>query len=228
MINKRTAVKLGIEHQVIHLRRDTRKNVWENPHNSKWEGVESAALGWFMEKGWSGYAGEGGLILNLIKAMSFKTIPRKHRHTYIEALYAVDTDFEGERYDNQTFLNHVISASTRQVTLNFDRMAGRKARQFDSGQAIEFFPGLKRSHLLELLETFGNETIFQIAEIFAKDPYEYRKGWPDLTIWRDKMVAFKEIKSPGDTIRRSQQKVIKEILLPLNLNVSIVDVSVMM
>ena len=144
----------------------------------KWEEVESAALGWFMEKGWSGYAGEGGLILNLIKAMSFKEIPLQHRCTFIEALYTQNVAFEEDRYDTQVLLKNVVSASSKQVARNYDRMASRKLFSIGSGSVI-FFPGLKKFHFLELLKALGNDTIFRIAEIFATDPYKYRKGWPD-------------------------------------------------
>ena len=226
MTNERTALRLGVGHQTIHLHRNAKNNTWQNSYTSKWEEVESAALGWFMEKGWSGYAGEGGLILNLIKAMSFKKIPLRHRSTFIEALYAQNVAFEEDRYDTQVLLKNVVSASSRQVARNYDRMAGRELFSIGSGSVI-FFPGLKRLHFLGLLKALGNDAIFRIAEIFATDPYKYRKGWPDLTIWQGNNVAFKEIKAPGDTLRRSQRVIIKEILLPLNFNVSIVDVSAM-
>ena len=174
-------------------------------------------LGHFTAKGWSGYAGEGGLILNLIKAMSFKKIPIRHRSTFIEALYAQNVAFDEDRYDMRDLLKNVRSATERQVSLNFDIMTGRKTQ-------LDYFPGLKRSHFLGLMNALGNNIIFQIAEIFASNPYEYRKGWPDLTIWKGADVAFKEVKAPDDTLRRSQRTIAKDILVPLKLDISIVDI----
>ena len=224
MTNERTALRLGVGHQTIRLHRRAKNNTWINPHTAKWEKVESAALGWFMEKGWSGYAGEGGLILNLIKAMSFEKIPLRQRSTFIEALYAQNVAFEEDRYNTRALLNNVVSASSRQVARNYDRMVDRKFFSIGPG-SVTFFPGLKRRHLLGLLKALGNDAVFRIAEIFATDPYKYRKGWPDLTIWQSNNVAFKEIKAPGDTLQQSQRVIIEEILLPLNFDVSIVDVS---
>ncbi len=64
----------------------------------------------------------------------------------------------------------------------------------------------------------------EIAKAFGADPYEYRKGWPDLTLWKNGEVIFREIKAPGDRLHKSQKTLIADILLPLNFDVSIVDV----
>ena len=195
-----------------------------------------------MEKGWLGYAGEGGLVLNLIKAMSFKKIPFRHRATYIEALYAQNVVNDEDRYDIRELLKNIGHATEKTVSRNFDRMASRKTHRVQetyrdqfgsmtisydsSGSMLDYFPGLERSHFLGLMKALGNDAIFRIAEIFARNPYEYRKGWPDLTIWQGSKVAFKEVKAPGDTLQRSQRTIIKDILLPLNLDVSVIDICV--
>ena len=226
MANERAARQLGIGHEGISLSRNTGGG-WLNPHNSKWESVESAALGWFMDRGWSGCAGEGGLILNLIKAMSFKELPMRLRDTYIEALYAQNVAFDEDRYDPQTLLRNVRFATSQQVARNVNRMTGHNSYRFHSRSSLTYFPNVNRLHILGLYHALGNQAILQIAEIFIHDSYKYRKGWPDLTLWRNKQVVFKEIKSPKDSLRPSQRTIIKEILLPLGLNVSVVDVDVL-
>ena len=91
---------------------------------------------------------------------------------------------------------------------------------------LDFFPGLKLSMFLELLEALGKNKIFEIAKIFSIDPYEYRKGWPDLTIWRNGIVKFLEVKSPGDSLSQSQKKIIRTFIKPLKLNFALIDVNV--
>lgn len=87
-----------------------------------------------------------------------------------------------------------------------------------------FFPYLRESHLLGLFENLGVEKLKGITEIFMTDSYEYRKGWPDLTLWRDSHVKFVEVKGPGDSLRKSQKKIISDILKPLNLDIMLLDV----
>ena len=141
MPNEKAAGRLDIGHENLPLHYDPHASLWRNPNNSAWERVESAALGHFINLGWSGYAGEGGLVLNLIKEPC-------------------------------------------------------------------------RS---------GTEEVSRIAALFARDPYKYRKGWPALTLWKGADVAFREIKAPGDRLRGSQVTVIRDVLKPLGLDVSVVD-----
>ena len=224
MANERAAIRLGIRHERIFLEHDAEKRIWRNPKNLNWEGVESASLGWFVDRGWSGFAGEGGLILNLIKAMSFEKIAPRHCNTYIEALYAQNVAFEEDRFETKVLLRNLRSATPRRVIRNFNRMVGWDPVRLRFGTKLAFFPNVKRSHVFGLMCALGTEAIFEVAEIFARDPYEYRKGWPDLTLWRGTEVAFKEIKAPGDALRTSQRKIIREVLVPLKLDVSVVDV----
>jgi VRR-NUC domain len=80
--------------------------------------------------------------------------------------------------------------------------------------------------MIDFYISIGRERLSKIAELFAEDPYEYRKGWPDLTLWDPEsgQIIFREIKAPGDKIRPSQKKMIEKILLPLGYNVGVVDV----
>ncbi len=91
-------------------------------------------------------------------------------------------------------------------------------------EPLDFFPHLREWHFLELFEHLGRERLHDIAEVFSRDPYEYRKGWPDLTLWRDGEVVFKEVKAPGDQLHASQRKTIRDVLVPLGYSVTIVDV----
>lgn len=232
MPNEKAARRLGIGHEDLPLPYDPHTRSWRNPANSAWEKVESAALGHFAKLGWSGYAGEGELILNLIKAMSFKRIPFRHRSTFIEALYAQNVAFEEDRYDLDDLLDNVRSATERQVRRNFDRMTSRECRRisyagvshFSSSSVWDYFPRLRLNHLVGLMTSLGNDRVLSIATSFARDPYEYRRGWPDLTLWKGTEVAFKEVKAPGDRLRASQTKTIRDVLRPLGFDVSVVDV----
>lgn len=83
-----TALRLGIQFVDISLHRGVYPKTWRSPKTGCPVRVEEAVLDKYRAEGWHGYAGEGGLLLNLIKAMSFEVIDVRHRSVYVEALYA--------------------------------------------------------------------------------------------------------------------------------------------
>ncbi len=78
--------------------------------------------------------------------------------------------------------------------------------------------------LLELFEVAGVDLLHRIATIFATDPYEFRRGWPDITMWRDGVLRFVEVKAPGDSLGKSQKTIAQHFAVPLGLDFSLVDV----
>ncbi|MGH8497256.1 MAG: VRR-NUC domain-containing protein [Methylococcales bacterium] len=83
---------------------------------------------------------------------------------------------------------------------------------------LDFFPGLERWMFVELLDVAGNKLMHSIANKFIEAPYEYRRGWPDITMWKNGELRFVEVKAPGDKVRDSQKKIITEFSKPLGLS----------
>lgn len=111
--NEIAAAGMGIEHDTLRLWRIGPKE-WANGSEGAPTRVEWAALDHFKKQGWLGYAGEGGLILNLIKAASFAEIPMARRGTFIEAIYSVDRlleDWEWIPISKQKMLDSIESSS---------------------------------------------------------------------------------------------------------------------
>jgi hypothetical protein len=61
----------------------------------------------------------------------------------------------------------------------------------------------------------------RIASKFAQAPYEYRRGWPDITMWKGSELRFVEVKAPGDKLQQSQKTIVNEFAKPLGLNFSL-------
>ncbi len=194
--------------------------------------MEEAVLSHFRKDGWRGYSREGGLLLNLLKAMSFKNLAPRNRATYIEALYAQNVSFAEDRFEIAALLKQVLAADQQTVERNFELMASRETfvvqyQGFESSSStsvLDFFPGLKRWMLIELLAVAGNELLHQIASKFAQAPYDYRRGWPDITMWRDGELRFVEVKGPGDRVHESQKKIVAEFAKPLGLHFTLASV----
>jgi len=232
--HERTAKKLDINLIHLPLAIGSNKKEWRSPLTGNFVTVEKGVLDYYRNDGWRGYSGEGGLILNLIKSMSFPALHMRHRSTYIEGLYAQNSPFNEDRFEIDLLLRNVKCATEEQVRSNFEVMVSKESFTTNYGLAsstscismLDFFPDLELYMFLELFKALGCEKIFQIAEIFSEDPYKYRKGWPDLTIWKNGKVKFLEVKSPGDRLHSSQKTIIASLIKPLMLDYSLVDVTV--
>ena len=171
--------------------------------------------------GWRGCAVKGGLILQLIKAASFPCLPVAHSSTFVEALYYLSSEQEV-----LTLLQNIRNSNVCRIRRTMETILGRQVPFWlflarTSDMKFEFFPALKAWHHLEAYKVLGASRLAEIAEIFARDPYSYRSGWPDLSVWRNGDIAFK---GPNDTLRESQRRTIGDILVPLGFSVAIVQV----
>ncbi len=214
--------RLGVGHERLALRHGGGKH-WRLNDRMEWSGVEAAALDYYRSDGWNGYAFEGGLMLNLIKAAAFCEVPDQLRATYTEAIFSGNM-MEENLLPLDSLIKRVASATEQRILKNYRIMAAPRARNSMSSSMLDFFPHLREQHFIELFYNLGRERLVEIAKAFGADPYEYRKGWPDLTLWKNGEVIFREIKAPGDRLHKSQKTLIADILLPLNFDVSIVDV----
>ncbi len=226
------AAKLDIPYEEVQLRRGSQANSWVSPKDGRHISVEEAVLDKFRLDGWRGYSGEGGLILNLIKAMSFNRLSPRNRATYIEALYAQNVAFAEDLFAPEAMLAQVAAANRRMVEANFDVMVSRQnliiqyegISSTSSTSMLDYFPGLERWMFVELLEVAGNMLMHSIARTFATAPYNFRRGWPDITMWRGGELRFVEVKAPGDKLRDSQKTIVTEFAKPLGLRFSLTAV----
>jgi hypothetical protein len=223
----------AIPRVTVSLVRGTGRREWRAPLAPSFRPIEHAVLEHLERDGWRGYCREGGLVLNLIKAMSFDRIPMEHRAGYLEGLYSSNGGPFIENPPVSDMLEQVRVATKRQIKQNFERMASREmhvkslsdsATLSSNTCMLDFFPYLELWMFQELHAALGNDRIHRVAEKFAGDPYAYRSGWPDLTVWRGNEVKFLEVKGPGDILRENQLRVIHDILLPLSLDVAIIEV----
>lgn len=227
-----TAVRLGIQFVDISLRRGVDSKIWRSPQTGRPVRVEEAVLDLYRIEGWHGYAGEGGLLLNLIKAMSFEALDVRHRSVYVEALYAQNVAFDEDRFDPKILLRNILTADKKRVVKNFDVMASGKVEKVTYGDRshstsecmLDYCPGLERCMFTELLEVAGISLILSVAEKFSEPPYDHRRGWPDLTIWRGNELRFIEVKAPGDRVHKSQREIIANFAKPLGLDFWLAEV----
>lgn len=220
-----SAAKAGFGYVEVPLRCGRNPKEWICPQNGSGVCVERAVLSHFEREGWRGFSCEGGLVLNLIKAMSFASLSLRSRTTYVEAIYAQNVAFQEDRYTKEELLGQLARATPTQVANNFDLMISRGPFVVKHGcvtststtSILDFFPGLEQWMLLELMDVAGIELMLLIASKFIEDPYKYRRGWPDITMWRERQLRFVEVKAPGDGLGKSQRVIAATFAAPLSL-----------
>jgi hypothetical protein len=228
-----SATKAGFRHDSFALRPGSTPKLWTSPITGADCTVEKAAFDHFAMEGWRGYGGEGGLVLNLINAMSFRPVPPRHRATFVESLYSGNVAFGSDRYDKAQLLANVLAASEDDVATNFDILSSSAPVYYEyegvtfgpkSECMLDFFPGLEKWMFLELHRAAGTDLLHRIGQIFATNSYLYRRGWPDLTLWRESELLFVEVKAPGDRLHDSQRTIAKDIAGPLGLDFLLLEV----
>lgn len=211
------AERLGIDHEIIPLHANGPKR-WCCLETGPWSGVEDAALAHYQSQGWEGANSEGGLMLTLIKAASFDPLSPRNANTFVEALYAQNVSFPEDKFEPDQLIETILGATLGRLERNWAVISR------DAGETPYFFPSVRWHHIASLFQTLGPERLAAIARIFARAPYDYRAGWPDLTLWRDGQVRFVEVKAPGDRLHASQVRLMSELLLPLGYKPGLAEV----
>lgn len=169
---------------------------------------ERQALDLAKKEGWIGTSYEGTTILLLLKAVLFPTLVcmlRRQLPHYsegeIEAL-AAKGYFESfssglGSSDAQMLAEGVFCATEETIGLGFER-----CRTASLELAIAH-PDLTFELILSLHKALGANTLCELVRLIQIDPYKYRKGWPDLTLVRNGVVAFVEVKT-SDRLHESQ------------------------
>ena len=212
------ADRLEIGHEIVELEKGAGKD-WRSDPERNWTSIEHATLERYADHGWVGAAAEGGLILTLIKAASFRHLPERHADTFIEALYAQNVAFEEDRFDVRGMLRCINQADLTQLRRNWKLIAKR------AGSTPAYYPNVRWEHVEGLFGSLGSERLSKITETFATAPYDLRAGWPDLTLWRNDQVRFVEVKGPKDSMHAKQARLISSLLRPLGFDVALAEVA---
>jgi hypothetical protein len=122
-----------------------------------------------------------------------------------------------------------ILADRRQALLNQVRSVGRAELLAAAAEILAepfvrgAYPRVTLEGIAGLWGALGAERLTEIFEVFLRAPYEYRAGWPDLTLVCGDQLRFAEVKTT-DALHKSQFRVIDAFIKPLGLDLSIVHV----
>ena len=196
--------------------------------NKKWKlksGIEGrpeeVALEFISNKGGLGCWDEGGSVNILMKSACLDLLEKKN--PFQDRTDAIRRFFEAQCTILKDHKDEIVSEIKSTTTAKVKQ----QAMEICTDSFIkESYPRLNYDFLVNLHRVIGGKFLSQIATIFFKNPYDYRSGWPDITVVENGKVFFVEVKTT-DRFHASQLRFAEELAKPLKLMCSIVQVKPM-
>ncbi|MGK0235535.1 MAG: hypothetical protein ACI9EK_002074 [Psychroserpens sp.] len=226
--------KLGIDYAELTLTRNNQnKKLWKD-NNGDWRSVEKAAFSIYEADGFIGCCEEGALLKFLLKCASVRVcdwLLESDSQRGIEGIYAIQNE-ENNIVDKRD----LVWACNSQYY--GDLLANVKNSNIDKiSEVAKVCDYIADGHmkvtdksLIEVMfSIIGNENLLKIAKTFKSEPYTYRAGWPDLTLMKDGVLEFIEVKAPNDRLQKSQkiiyETIFKKLSLPFKYSVLLIKES---
>lgn len=182
---------------------------------------EDAVFRYFQGRGYYGNACEGGAIQTVIKAccldflVAINTFHSEEDacNRYLEAQFTIHSEKSAD------IVRAVVAADKKTVARN-------TARIFDA----EFVHGafnsdVRQDACLGIWEALvASGRLEQLTRKLTTRPYDYRAGWPDLTLYREHELLLVEVKTANDKFHESQLRIIEDFIIPLSLTLKVVKV----
>lgn len=167
---------------------------------------EKAAWEHFTRQGYTGGYCEGGPILLLIRAAALPTLARlntfKSRGDACTRATEAQLTILEDKGDE--ILGEVSKVTPKRVRARFREIYSRAFVR-------ETYPGLTADAVSNLFATLGNDTLVAITRALMEDPYQYRSGWPDLTMTNGDNLIWYEVKTT-DKLHGSQIATLRRML----------------
>lgn len=159
---------------------------------------------WYKENYYNGAYCEGGALLTVLKALALDKLAELNYFNsrndactrFLEAQLTILKDSRIE------ILEAMYEISENKFLDNFSEII-----QFSFIQKV--YPGLTTQFAEDFIQAIDRKNIVSITNKFFEAPYEYRKGWPDLTLVKNNEIKFVEVKT-YDRLHRSQINILTE------------------
>lgn len=171
---------------------------------------EYAAWRYFSSLGYIGGYCEGGPILLLIRAAALDILTELN--TFSSRQDACSRFTEAQLTIHQKHSNLIQNAIR---STDADRIASGFSEIYTSLMIQESYPGLSAQAMVAIYHALGNEKLAQITAAIMEAPYNYRAGWPDITMTNGEQLLWAEVKTT-DRLHMSQISTIHRMkpLLP--------------
>lgn len=191
---------------------------------------EAAARAHFRLQGYDGTICEGRGITSLMRCACLEFLKKdmrfgKYRVGLSDSrIFACTGDFVGlcDVYDDDytEILTLINQASDELMQKNIQEVISVGGGEFPNGVVVT------EQELWAVWRALGAFGLSTLANAFFEDSFNFRYGWPDLTIANGKDIRFVEVKT-SDTFLETQRYTIRGLLLPSNANVSVLKINKM-
>ena len=151
---------------------------------------ERTAWKYFSENGYTGSYCEGGALLLLIRAAALDTLEQLNPFKSREDACLRFTEAQLKIHES-----HISEISAAVEHANADMIARGFGEIYRSLMIQEHYPGLTEEAMVALFNAIGSARLRQFTEAIAEDPYQYRSGWPDLTLTNGQQFIWAEVKT---------------------------------
>lgn len=160
---------------------------------------------------------EGGSINLLMKAAALKVLVE--RNPFGQRKDAIERYFEAQcvilKDSEEEILMCIATVTQIQLEANILEILENKTIQ-------KFYPNASKKFIFSLAQIVDRKLLVDIATLFMRKPYDYRSGWPDLTVLGKGSVSFVEVKTT-DKLNYSQLRFATDFSNPLRLSCKVVQ-----
>lgn len=161
---------------------------------------------------------EGGSINLMLKAAMLDVLAYRNPFNkrddavsrYLEAQLTILTEYKSELIDCAT------SISDTEFKSNISEIC-------TNSSINAYYPRVQQDFLYVLAETIPVSLRIRLLQTYMLKPYDYRAGWPDLTVIRNGELSFIEVKTT-DRLHESQLRFATEVAVPLGLECQVIQV----
>jgi hypothetical protein len=201
---------IPLDEQCLNLSLELKNITVESLSNPEFQSFK-----WFKNKGCEGAYCEGGAILTILKALALNKLVELNTFKsrgdackrFLEAQFTILKENKNE------ILESITLTTNKEFLDNFSEIISYTFVQ-------EAYPGLTINFARQFLKAIERRSLVLVAEKLFESPYEYRKGWPDLTLVKNGEVKFIEVKTT-DKLHQSQIQIFNQFrpLLPAQFEV---------
>lgn len=161
---------------------------------------------------------EGGSVNLILKAAALEALARRNQFNdredavrrFLEAQLTLLTQYKAE----------LIECAARVTDAE---LRSNIAEICNDPFIKEAYPRVRPEFLFSLAETMTVDLRIQLLQTYMIKPYDYRAGWPDLTVLGNEGASFIEVKTT-DRLHESQLRFASEVAAPLGLRCQVIQV----
>ncbi len=161
---------------------------------------------------------EGGSINLLLKAVTLPVLI--HRNSFNDRLDAVRRFLEAQLTILSEFGDELIECS---MSISPAKLQSNILEICADAFIRESYPRVRADFVCRLAEAIPVELRVLILRTYLLKPYDYRAGWPDLTVLGSDGLSFIEVKTT-DRFHESQLRFADEVAATLGLSCRVVQV----